>query len=754
MMFLSFLFLFLFFISSTTASVFPHDIDRIYQIASKALQESASPLDWQSSMDLMNEVYSKSYLISSISQDEKSIKCNCDKVSSYLNQYQELNENFHDYYLTLLTNEQCNCNINFSENQIEKQMSFNELSLKSKDFSVFLTGILLNYHDNHQNIQQDTDKLNKIIKKLKSFLLQNSKDGKITLTPSNSKHLDQIFAVFQLLKPYPNFAGLKEEFLKVFTSKLQDFPHLYGLYFSQLVQLNDGELIKFNIDTSKTSSSGLASTGLTSNYHDSSSNFIDNLKIFLAVTIKLDNDVTKLNNALKSINLLKNYNNLNKNFYYLKNSFDFSDSIQNLLFKITCIYNLNYKLSNFKIVSIKNLLSKKNLLENYSEVLSTSTDSFVQYDKDENISLNFSIFNKENSNKFSQLKDEYINYNEIDFTPGRYSIDLELVLDDSNEVDLDVGQEKVPKIYKHTLNFSVLSEVSLSKVTIGSNKVKNLNSMKWIETKNAITPSSISASSTPSLSLKEDNYFSVKFQVVPESTRKPHLVFVKLTNLDNNKISTNLLALTSSKEKTFDYNLVTYIGDLAQKLNYKSGLYSVEVFIQDQIVKGIKDYKKNKNSYVISLEFSEKPKEIFPIYKKSLLHESDTSLTKLKEIDHIMRPPAKRASNFMSSIFVTATFACLFVFFGLIVFINNYFNKKTSSSSAYLINFSNSIFKILYFFSFVFLLVFLLFYWLSLFEISWYSMLKLFTLLFIFFFLFSRFNFVSKNEQNLKTKND
>jgi Na+/H+-dicarboxylate symporter len=64
----------------------------------------------------------------------------------------------------------------------------------------------------------------------------------------------------------------------------------------------------------------------------------------------------------------------------------------------------------------------------------------------------------------------------------------------------------------------------------------------------------------------------------------------------------------------------------------------------------------------VDLRFPAKQAEHLPLYAKSLLHASDVTLKPLPEIAHVMRPPAKRASNFMATLFTGLTVAPLVVF--------------------------------------------------------------------------------------------
>ena len=56
-----------------------------------------------------------------------------------------------------------------------------------------------------------------------------------------------------------------------------------------------------------------------------------------------------------------------------------------------------------------------------------------------------------------------------------------------------------------------------------------------------------------------------------------------------------------------------------------------------------------------------KPVVNLPLYARSLLHTSDTTLEPLPEITHQMRPPAKRASPVMSGTFTILTILPLLV---------------------------------------------------------------------------------------------
>ena len=83
----------------------------------------------------------------------------------------------------------------------------------------------------------------------------------------------------------------------------------------------------------------------------------------------------------------------------------------------------------------------------------------------------------------------------------------------------------------------------------------------------------------------------------------------------------------------------------------------------------------------IDLTFPAKAKPHFALYTKPLMYESDNTLTPLPEIVHQMRPPAKRASMFMATVFTAAVIAPLVVFVGYVLSLSPNLHRLKSLSS-------------------------------------------------------------------------
>lgn len=104
----------------------------------------------------------------------------------------------------------------------------------------------------------------------------------------------------------------------------------------------------------------------------------------------------------------------------------------------------------------------------------------------------------------------------------------------------------------------------------------------------------------------------------------------------------------------------------AKQFQYKSGLYQLTVFIADSIFQESVEWA--IGTIDLSLPAAPLPMPS-AIYTKALLYESDTTLTALPEIQHMMRPEDSRPNIMVSSFF---TLLVIFPFFGFLMFLGRF----------------------------------------------------------------------------------
>ena len=153
--------------------------------------------------------------------------------------------------------------------------------------------------------------------------------------------------------------------------------------------------------------------------------------------------------------------------------------------------------------------------------------------------------------------------------------------------------------------------------------------------------------------------FSVASHTSPASTRKPHQAFVRFTHaVTGHAVSFMAKKDTSAGSSGLGYSAVVSIAESTVKFDHTSGVYAVTVIVGDAAYSVPVEWVLGS----VELRFSNRQSDHLPLYSKSLLHSSDVTLQPLSEIEHVMRPPAKRASNFMATIFTGLTIAPLVVF--------------------------------------------------------------------------------------------
>ena len=134
--------------------------------------------------------------------------------------------------------------------------------------------------------------------------------------------------------------------------------------------------------------------------------------------------------------------------------------------------------------------------------------------------------------------------------------------------------------------------------------------------------------------------------------------FVKFTHIESG-LSTFMVA---SHMGDGLYKVGTSLTAEMETFLYKSGDYTIAILVADVLYAAPVEWLLG----TVVLKFPVKAVKESPLYSKSLLHESDNTLTALPEIEHKMRPPAQRASDFMATLFTALS---LLPLVGFIVFV-------------------------------------------------------------------------------------
>lgn len=226
-------------------------------------------------------------------------------------------------------------------------------------------------------------------------------------------------------------------------------------------------------------------------------------------------------------------------------------------------------------------------------------------------------------------------------------------------------------------------------------------------------------------------FFHASFNLDTATGRKPHQAALKFSHKSTGR-TVLFASQKSGEESTFSFSVG--FGDEIEKFNYLSGEYVVSILVGDIAFSNTEEWFIGS----ISVSFPSKPVVNLPLYAKSLLHSSDVTLEALPEIAHQMRPPAKRASDFMAGSFTLLTLLPLLAFVGFILSVKPNLNRLTSLSSIALVVVFASI------------LVLYAGYWLSVKGMSFYSTIKYLCALYPVTIFIARFSLSAVMGQRLK----
>ena len=204
--------------------------------------------------------------------------------------------------------------------------------------------------------------------------------------------------------------------------------------------------------------------------------------------------------------------------------------------------------------------------------------------------------------------------------------------------------------------------------------------------------------------------FEVASEISPASTKKPHQATVRLSHRESgHSVSLNARkSAAAGANGALAYTATIALAEQAALFQHLSGEYTITIQVGDVSYAAPVEFVVG----AVDLRFPAKQNVNLPLYAKSLLHTSDTTLKPLPEIKHVMRPPAKRASNFMATIFTTLVIAPVVALVGFIISLKPDFARF------------GSLFSLLALGSFALTLALYVGYWLSLKGVSFYETIK------------------------------
>jgi hypothetical protein len=228
--------------------------------------------------------------------------------------------------------------------------------------------------------------------------------------------------------------------------------------------------------------------------------------------------------------------------------------------------------------------------------------------------------------------------------PARYAVSLAVTV---------AGKSSVVKFQG---NFAVVDSIVVNSVHAGVTESKSVSNLPEVMSVNAWNGASGSSVSHDFVHIS----FSVSAKLEGEKLKKPHQSFVRFTHIQSG-FSVLFPATKVGDGTSMDYQTTVSLADVVENFDYLSGAYTSSILIGDATFAEPVEWIVGS----LDLKFPAKVVNNLPLYARSLLHTSDTTLTALPEIEHQMRPPAQRASDFMAATFTVLT---LIPLLGFIVF--------------------------------------------------------------------------------------
>ena len=148
----------------------------------------------------------------------------------------------------------------------------------------------------------------------------------------------------------------------------------------------------------------------------------------------------------------------------------------------------------------------------------------------------------------------------------------------------------------------------------------------------------------------------VSFQVDSVLATKPSQTLVRIVH----KASGHAVHTAAKAMGDGSFRTVIPLAKEAKTFRHASGEYEVAVFVGDAAM----ETPQQVSAGSVTLNFPEPTKVIEPLYAKSLLDESDRTLSPLPDITHVMREPPRRANPALSLIFSALPTMAAVIFIG------------------------------------------------------------------------------------------
>lgn len=238
-------------------------------------------------------------------------------------------------------------------------------------------------------------------------------------------------------------------------------------------------------------------------------------------------------------------------------------------------------------------------------------------------------------------------------------LDLSSVAEDLSSgryvVELSIETPDLAKATTASVRFVVTRELAVSKVHAGISDAKQVsaNELSAVGSQNKWSGGAAASDAGDIVHVLYN--VEVRGAVKEKKFIKPHQSFVKFTHVATGADS---FFVGSAVGDAGAFKAAVSLSKEVETLGHRSGEYTVSILVADVTSKAPVEF------VLGSLEISVPAKvdKISPLYTTSLLHASDNSLQPLPEIEHKMRPPAKRASIFMSTLFTLLALAPLAAF--------------------------------------------------------------------------------------------
>lgn len=267
-----------------------------------------------------------------------------------------------------------------------------------------------------------------------------------------------------------------------------------------------------------------------------------------------------------------------------------------------------------------------------------------------------------------QMVDGTLDFSSEGLVPGRYIF----------HAKINLANRPNPLNFQGHIAITDSVQINDVKIAVSESKQVNSADMQAVSTQNSVFGLTASALAAENVVVQ----YTLNAKYLPDKLKKPHQSFVRLSMAGSGISSYTVAKMVATDDGSMQYSAVISLVNQVEKFSYKSGEYSVAILVADVTYDSPLEYLIG----TIALKFPDAPSVSYPLYAKSLLHASDITLSPLPEIVHQMRPPAKRASNFMAGLFTILTFVPLLVFLGFLLKLGpNVKNLNALSSVVFMI---------------------------------------------------------------------